>query len=228
MLVKKYNKVATLAFRFGMLGIFGQLLGLVLSVMLFKQIGDDGFSFFNHTLSELGSYGQSHYAVFVNGGLFFGGLCVVLFCLLSLQLVQSRWHYLFFLSLGLCYLAFAASGLFPVNVYHLHIVAIKYFFIFACSSLVFYGLFQLSATSFTFSIWHNALAFFAFIFLAGFLLLPSLGLGLTEGNEAFYNELLVGPGRPDLWWPAIIEWIGVATFSLWSCSVIYKITSSDS
>ncbi|MGS0729019.1 DUF998 domain-containing protein, partial [Shewanella sp. 0m-11] len=89
--------MSRLAFRFGMLGIFGQVLGLVLSIVMFEHFDGQGYSFLNHTLSELGSYGHSRYAVIVNGGLFFGGLCVVLFCLLSLQLGDSVWRYPFFI-----------------------------------------------------------------------------------------------------------------------------------
>ncbi|MGS0674741.1 DUF998 domain-containing protein [Shewanella sp. 0m-4] len=203
-----------------MLGIFGQVLGLVLSIVMFEHFDGQGYSFLNHTLSELGSYGHSRYAVIVNGGLFFGGLCVVLFCLLSLQLGDSVWRYPFFISLGLTYLAFAATGLFPINVYHLHIIAIKYFFIFGCCSLVSYIGFQLMAKEARFSILTQISALVAFVSMSAFLLLPLLSLDLTEGDGAFYNEMLLAPFRPEMWWPAVVQWIGVATFLTWSALVI--------
>ncbi|MGS0680529.1 DUF998 domain-containing protein [Shewanella sp. 125m-7] len=203
-----------------MLGIFGQVLGLVLSIVMFEHFDGQGYSFLNHTLSELGSYGHSRYAVIVNGGLFFGGLCVVLFCLLSLQLGDSVWRYPFFISLGLTYLAFAATGLFPINVYHLHTIAIKYFFIFGCCSLMFYATFQFMSAEPTFSVLSHICGAFAFLSMAAFLLLPLLALNLTEGNGEFFNEMLVDPSRPEMWWPAIVQWIGVATFLLWSALVV--------
>lgn len=220
MLVKKYSKVSRLAFRFGMLGIFGQVLGLVLSVLMFEQFDGKNFSFLSNTLSELGSYGHSYFAVIVNGGLFFGGLCVVLFCLLSLQLNASPWSYAFYVSLGLTYLAFAATGLFPINVYHLHIIAIKYFFIFGCVSLLLYGLQQLTVTEAQGTVLTYICGLFAFVFMTSFLLLPLLELGFTVGDSAFYDEMLAKPSRAEIWWPAIMQWASLVTFLFWTALVI--------
>lgn len=220
MLVQKYNKVSRLAFRFGMLGIFGQVLGLALSIALFEQFDGSGFNFLNHTLSELGNYGHSQYAVVMNGGLFFGSLCVVLFCLLSLQLGESSWRFPFYISLGLSYFSFAAMGLFPINVYHLHVIAIKYFFVFTCCSLLFYGCFLVADREVRFSLGSKISGLLALIIMSAFLFLPWLELGFTEGNEAFYNEMLVKSSRPELWWPAVIMWAGLATYLLWTVLVI--------
>ncbi|MCG9728784.1 DUF998 domain-containing protein [Shewanella sp. Isolate13] len=203
-----------------MLGIFGQVLGLVLSVLMFEQFDGKNFSFLSNTLSELGSYGHSYFAVIVNGGLFFGGLCVVLFCLLSLQLNASPWSYAFYVSLGLTYLAFAATGLFPINVYHLHIIAIKYFFIFGCVSLLLYGLQQLTVTEARGTTLTYIFALFAFVFMTSFLLLPLLELGFTVGDSAFYDEMLAQPSRAEIWWPAIIQWASLVTFLFWTALVI--------
>ncbi|WP_367277883.1 DUF998 domain-containing protein [uncultured Shewanella sp.] len=203
-----------------MLGIFGQVLGLVLSLLMFERFDGESFNFFSNTLSELGNYGHSYYAVIVNGGLFFGSLCVVLFCLLSLQLDTSPWSYLFYASLGLSYLALAAMGLFPINVYHLHVIAIKYFFIFGCSSLLFYGLYQLLAKESQRSVLTHVSGGLAFILMSSFLLLPLLELGFTEGDSAFYNEMLAEPTRAEIWWPAIIQWVSLTTFLFWTCLVI--------
>lgn len=220
MLVKKYNKVSTLAFRFGMLGIVGQVVGLVLSALMFQQFDGNGFSFLSNTLSELGSYGHSYFAVIVNGGLFFGGLCVVLFCLLSLQLEASPWSYLFYVTLGLTYFALAATGLFPINVYHLHIIAIKYFFIFGCVSLIVFGVKQLIVCERPRPILTYLFALLALVFMAAFLILPILELGFTVGDSAFYDEMLAEPSRAELWWPAIIQWASLITFLTWTCLVI--------
>ncbi|MCL1138466.1 DUF998 domain-containing protein [Shewanella pneumatophori] len=206
-----------------MLGIFGQLLGLTLSVFMFEQFDGSGFNFLNHTLSELGSYGRFQYAVVLNGGLFFGGLCVVLSCLLSVQLGDSPWRLPFFISLGLSFLALAAMGLFPINVYHLHIVAIKYFFVFGCVSLLFYGVYLLATNNKPVPLYNKISAVLAFLAMGAFLALPWFELGLTEGNSAFYNEMLVDPLRPEIWWPAITQWAGLATFLLWSALVINSI-----
>ncbi|WP_259649521.1 DUF998 domain-containing protein [Shewanella sp. MBTL60-007] len=203
-----------------MLGIFGQVLGLVLSVLMFEQFDGKNFSFLSNTLSELGSYGHSYFAVIVNGGLFFGGLCVVLFCLLSLQLNASPWSYAFYVSLGLTYLAFAATGLFPINVYHLHIIAIKYFFIFGCVSLLLYGLQQLTVTEAQGTVLTYICALFAFVFMTSFLLLPLLELGFTVGDSAFYDEMLAKPSRAEIWWPAIMQWASLVTFLFWTALVI--------
>ncbi|PKG57906.1 hypothetical protein CXF83_07575 [Shewanella sp. Choline-02u-19] len=223
MVARTNNKVSTLAFRFGMLGIFGLLLGLMLSVLTFKMYDGEGFSFLNHTLSELGHYGHSDFAVIINGGLFFGSLSAVLFCLFSLQIADSSWSYPFFACLGLTFFCLAAVGLFPINVYHLHIVAIKYFFIFGSVSSMFYGLYLFVGRGRLFSRSTSVLAIIAFVNMSAFLLVPLLGLELTEGGRAFYHELLVEMHRPAIWWPAIFEWVGIASFVAWSASVMLSL-----
>ncbi|MFT5787911.1 MAG: hypothetical protein ACI8SJ_000006 [Shewanella sp.] len=223
MVARTKNKVSTLAFRFGMLGIFGLLLGLILSVLAFEQYDGNGFSFFNHTLSELGHYGHSYFAVIINGGLFFGSLSAVLFCLFSLQIADSPWSYPFFVCLGLTFFSLAAMGLFPINVYHLHIVAIKYFFIFGTISSMFYGLYLLVGKGRLFSHSTTVFAFITFVTMSAFLLVPLLGFELTEGGRAFYHEMLVEIHRPTIWWPAILEWICIASFVSWSTSVMLSL-----
>ncbi|MCL1051143.1 DUF998 domain-containing protein [Shewanella abyssi] len=223
MVARTNNKVSTLAFRFGMLGIFGLLLGLILSVLTFEQYDGKGFNFLNHTLSELGNYGHSYFAVIINGGLFFGSLSALLFCLFSLQIADSPWSYPFFTCLGLTFFSLAAIGLFPINVYHLHTVALKYFFIFGSVSSIFYGLYLLVGRGRLFSRVTSVLAIITFVSMSAFLLPPLLGLELTEGGRAFYHEMLVEIHRPAIWWPAIFEWVGIASFVSWSTSVMLSL-----
>lgn len=223
MVARIKNKVSTLAFRFGMLGIFGLLLGLVASVLTFEQYDGRGFSFLNHTLSELGNYGHSYFAVIINGGLFFGSLSVVLFCLFSLQIADSPWSYPFFVGLALTFFSLAAVGLFPINVYHLHTTALQYFFIFGCVSSVLYGLYLLVGKGRLFSRATSILATCSFISMSAFLIVPLLGLELTEGDRAFYQEMLVEMHRPDVWWPAVFEWVGVACFLAWTTNVMLNL-----
>ncbi|WP_245603170.1 DUF998 domain-containing protein [Shewanella fidelis] len=227
MLVDKQIKVSKLAFRFGALGIFGQLLGLALSIAMFEQFDGAGFNFLNHTLSELGSYGRFQYAVVMNGGLFFGGLCVVLSCLLSMQLTGSPWRLCFFICFGLSFLSLSAMGLFPVNVYHLHIIAIKYFFVCGCLSALFYGVYLLRVPASQPSFLTKVITAMAFVVMGAFIVLPWFEFDLTEGNRAFYTEMLVDPLRPEIWWPAISQWVGLATFLLWSALVINSFSTEN-
>ena len=223
MVARMNNKVSTLAFRFGMLGVFGLLLGLILSVLTFEQYDGRGFNFLNHTLSELGNYGHSYFAVIINGGRLFGSLSVVLFCLFSMQIADSPWSYPFFACLALTFLSLAAVGLFPINVYHLHTTAIQYFFVLGSASSVLYGLYLLVGKGRLFSRTTSMLAVCSFVAMLAFLLLPLSGIELTEGGRAFYQEMLVEMHRPDIWWPAVFEWLGISCFVAWSSSVMLNL-----
>ncbi len=124
-----------MALSFGLLGLFGLLLGLGLVIWGYQSGDGREFSLLNHSLSELGSYGHSKLAVLLNGGLFFGSLSLVLCWLFTLQLSRLLSGHLLYLSLTLTCMALAGVGLFPVNVYHLHILMLKWFLSLAVSVL---------------------------------------------------------------------------------------------
>ncbi|MFV0596073.1 DUF998 domain-containing protein [Shewanella sp.] len=218
MTVTKMN-VATrgfaLATKFGFIGVFGLLLGIGVAVLGFEHTETRSFNFLNHTLSELGTYGHSSLAVVLNGGLFFGSLSIAFYCLSSLQTVSGFWGYPFFCALALTFLALACVGLFPVNVYHLHILALKWFFYFGSSSAICYllwaGLNSQRRQPLTL-----LLALVVLLSMMTFLYAPLLELGLTEGDRPFYQEMVLQLPRPDLWWPALLEWIGLGSLLAWT------------
>ncbi|MFB2659448.1 hypothetical protein [Shewanella mangrovisoli] len=222
MTVTKMN-VATrgfsLATKFGFLGIFGLLLGISVAVLGFDQTETRAFNFLNHTLSELGTYGHSALAVVLNGGLFFGSLSIVFYCLSSLQTVSGFWGYPFYCALALTFLALACVGLFPVNVYHLHILALKWFFYFGSSSAICYLLWA-GLNSQRRQPWTLLLALVVLLSMMTFLYAPLLELGLTEGDRPFYQEMVLQLPRPDLWWPALLEWIALGSLFSWTAALL--------
>ena len=208
------RKGSGLATKFGFLGLFGLLLGIVVAVVGFNCSEPETFNFLNYTLSELGTYGHSTYAVVLNGGLFFGSLSVVFYCLSSLQNVTSFWGYPFFLFLAFTFLALACVGLFPVNVYHLHILGLKWFFYFGSLSAISY-LVLVVASRLALRRLTVLLALMVFTSMMTFLYAPQLSLGLTEGGRAFYQEVVLQFPRPTLWWPALLEWLGLGSLLGW-------------
>lgn len=208
------KKGSVLATNFGFFGLFGLLLGIVVAVVGFNCSEPETFNFLNYTLSELGTYGHSAYAVVLNGGLFFGSLSVVFYCLSSLQNVTSFWEYPFFIFLALTFLALACIGLFPVNVYHLHIFGLKWFFYFGSLSAISYLVFVVASRSACCKL-TVLLALMVLASMLTFLYAPQLSLGLIEGDRPFYQEMVLQFPRPPLWWPALLEWIGLGSLLGW-------------
>lgn len=213
------TKGSALATKFGFFGILGLLLGICVAVWGFYDSETHSFNFLNHTLSELGVYGHSDFAVVLNGGLFFGSLSIVFYCLSSLQTVSGFWGYPFFGALALTFLALACVGLFPVNVYHLHILALKWFFYFGSLSAICYLLWA-GLNSQRQQPWTLLLALMVLVSMLTFLYAPLLELGLTEGGRPFYQEMVLQLPRPDLWWPALLEWIGLGSLLSWTVALL--------
>ncbi|MGL4711130.1 MAG: hypothetical protein ACRCWP_00800 [Shewanella sp.] len=206
---------SALAIKFGLWGIIGLLMGIVISIVAFNDSELHRFNFLNHTLSELGTYGHLSFAVILNGGLFFGSLSLVFYCLSSLQQVTSFWGYPFFISLAFTFLALASVGLFPVNVYHLHVLGLKWFFYLGSLSAIFYLVLVCFGKS-NFGRWTWLLALIVLCSMMTFLYAPQLNLGLTEGDRPFYQEMVIQLPRPRLWWPALLEWIGLGSLLCWT------------
>lgn len=213
------KKGSVLATKFGFLGLFGLLLGVVVAVVGFNYTEPETFNFLNYTLSELGTYGHSTYAVILNGGIFFGSLSIVFYCLSSLQSVISPWEYPFLSFLALTFLALACVGLFPVNVYHLHILGLKWFFSFGSLSALFYLILVVVSRA-PLSRLTVLLALIVLGSMVTFLYAPQLELGLIEGDRPFYQEMVLQFPRPTLWWPALLEWIGLGSLLSWMIALL--------
>ncbi|WP_299787116.1 hypothetical protein [uncultured Shewanella sp.] len=226
-MIEKSKKLTSLAFKFGALGIVGLLIGIILSAIGFQDFEGNNFNFFNHTLSELGQYGHSTFAVVINGGLFFGSLSLILYCLFSIQLIDSKLLYSLFLSLVFTFISLAATGLFPVNVYHLHTMAIKYFFYFGTVSSLLYLVYLLMKGRVFYSLWNAITGLLTFISFLAFLLLSHMDLGLISGDKHFYQEMVMQLPRPDIWWPATLEWLSLALFMLWGAGMVRSLRHQD-
>lgn len=219
------RKLSRLAFRFGLLGLFGHLIGLVFASLGFNDFNGQGFSFYNVTLSELGQYGHSGLAVVFNGGLFFGSLSLVLFCLFALQICDNPWLYpCLFLSI-LALFALAITGLFPINVYHLHTLGVEYFFHFAALSVASYlvYLLQQSYVDKRFSGKGSLiLCLLSLVIFGLFIVLAHVDMGLVADGRWFYHDMTMVEPRPAYWWPAILEWLSLSMFMLWIFSLVWS------
>ncbi|MBR9726494.1 hypothetical protein ACFOD0_06325 [Shewanella intestini] len=121
----KQNKISNLAFKFGMLGMTGVTMGMLIAIALEVTSLADFFSYcVYNSVSQLGTYSRSPSAVILNGGLFFGSLTASLGCVFALQASNGFAVRLFWLCIAVQFVSLAAMGLFPMNVYHLHINAL--------------------------------------------------------------------------------------------------------
>lgn len=218
--MEKPVRLARLAVGFGGLGIFGIIVSVAIALSGAVITSSEAISPLNYTLSELGNYGHSPFAVVLNGGLFFGSLSLVLFCLYSMPLTKTVSGALCYLAMAVACLTLAGIGLFPLNVYHLHILMLKWFFILGSMSSLFYLINLALGFQRVFKTWSWFPAGLALVGQSAFLVLPMLDLGLTEGNRPFYHEMVLDGGRPELWWPACIEWFSFSVFLLWIVTLL--------
>lgn len=217
----KINRISALAVRFGILGLLGLMVGIMGASFSYRGYDGEAFNFLNHTISELGNYGHSTAAVVLNGGLFFGGLSLVLFCLFSLQLLRSLWAYPFILLLSLAYAALALTGLFPLNVYHLHILGLKWFFYFASLSSLAFVCYMAITPRPRYSTWVIIPALLAFVTLTAFLFIPHLELGSIASDRPLYQKMVLTLPRPVIWWPAVLEWLSISFVLIWSSILLF-------
>lgn len=224
-MIEKSRKLSSLAFKFGVLGCAGLIGGIVLSVLGFQDFDGQGFNFLNHTLSELGHYGHSKFAVVINGGLFFGSLSLIMFCLFSIQLMDNRALYPLLIALVWTFISLATAGLFPVNVYHLHTAALQYFFYSGVMSSFLYLIYIFMKGRLFYSRWNALTASLTFISFLSFLLYSHQSLGFTTAGRPFYQEMVMILPRPDIWWPATLEWICIGLFMLWTLGLVASLKS---
>lgn len=194
---------------------------VLLAALLFTGTDGAPFSPFNVSVSELGTYGYSPLAVLANGGLFFGGLVLVLGSLQGLRTVQGL-GILVWLALAAAWLALALSGLFPSNVYHLHTAALKWFFY--CALLAGLGYLLWLALGKSKPQSPLALVFCALmlLFVSAFLLLPQLSLASVPFSRPFYEEAYSPYPRPLWWWPAALEWSSLLSLLLWQAEMLRR------
>ncbi|MFQ6371290.1 DUF998 domain-containing protein [Shewanella sp. YIC-542] len=216
------QRLIKLALGFGCMGLLGLVLGLGISIVGYDTLGEGSFCFNNHTMSELGNYGHSPLAVTLNGGLFFGSLCLVLFSLYSLQLASTITGTLSFLGLAITCLALAGIGLFPLNVYHLHVFMLKWFFIMGSVSALLYLVDQMVAQPSSGLRLGILPALVCCLSFGLFLFLPAFELDVTEGNRPFYHEMVLESLRPALWWPALLQWLSLGGFMLWLAALLWE------
>ncbi|WP_052074575.1 DUF998 domain-containing protein [Shewanella mangrovi] len=213
-------RLVRLAVGFGGLGIFGITIGVLVALVGAASVLSEHITPLNFTLSELGNYGHSPFAVVLNGGLFFGSLCLVLFCLYSMPLTKTVSGALCYLTMAIACLTLAGIGLFPINVYHLHTMMVKWFFILGSMSALFYLVNLSLGFQALFKTWSWLPAGLALVGQASFLILPLFKLGLTDGDRPFYHEMVLEGGRPEFWWPAVIEWFSFSVFLLWIVTLL--------
>ncbi len=195
--------------RIGLLGLLLLVLPSLAAALLYRGDTQSGFSFFNHTLSELGRYELSPLAIFVNGGLFFGGLSLI--AAFSCRLWLARHHRIqvvMYLSNIVLAVSLATIGLFPINLSELHGQAMS----------TFYVMTMVCALLYCVALWRHPPSRFGIVpaVIAG-----GLGFGAFTSQERQlmlmdrYAYGLFGDNRPGFWWPAIESWLLLASVGIW-------------
>ncbi|WP_144210394.1 hypothetical protein [Shewanella donghaensis] len=221
MIKSKTEKIARLAYLFGLLGLLGLALGIGLSVVIEHLKSNDNYSLLQFSISELGTYNKSSSALLINGGLFFGSLSLTMSALFGLQMSRTITGYFFWLSLIVTFLALAASGLFPLNVYHLHIKAVSIFIYFGLIS----GLLGIiEAIFFRHEKYWVPLIFACLMVIihGAILTRPFWGDSLGENplSEGLLFQAIVSQSpKPHTWWLSILFWSSIMTTWLWMLSL---------
>ncbi|MGZ9897635.1 hypothetical protein [Shewanella gaetbuli] len=228
--MSKKNNIKLLAIRFGWLGCFGIAIGFtIVSLLQISQADFSGFLWLQKSMSELGYYGDTDYAIIVNGGLFFGGLSITLACLFALQVTDGWMKYPFWLSLAGSFVAIAASGLFPLNVYHLHIYGLTlslWLVSFACLSFIIYAL-TLNLQQMKFSI---LLALICLSLNFCVLILPYFGVIPSPAITISMTDIIAASAsifpKPDFWWQALAHWLSMSVLILWVLTLLSWLNKS--
>lgn len=218
------DKIKQLSIRFGLLGCFGLFLGLAISIVIESTNASvDGFLLFKKSISELGYYGHSQSALLLNGGLFFGSLCIALANLFALQVTKGWLKYPFWFSFSASFLALAVTGLFPLNVYHLHLHGLSYLFIFVCFSSIAFMAYAIQIG------WREVklpllLATICLCLNLSVFILPYAGFIFAPFLTATYMDIIASSAtlspKPDLWWQAFTQWGSDITLVLWVLSLL--------
>ncbi|MCL1117260.1 MULTISPECIES: hypothetical protein [Pseudomonadati] len=223
------DKIKQLAIRFGLLGCLGLFVGLAFAIFIESaNSSSDGFLLFQKSISELGYYGHSPSALVLNGGLFFGSLCIALANLFALQVTNGWFKYPFWLSFSASFIALGATGLFPLNVYHLHLHGLSYLFIFVCCSCIAFMAYALQIG------WRQVkvpllLSIMCLMLNLSVFILPYAGtsapLITTTYMDIIASSATLAP-KPELWWQALVQWSSDITLILWVLSLLSWIKKS--
>ncbi|WP_345333904.1 hypothetical protein [Ferrimonas pelagia] len=198
-----------LANRVGIMGLLMLILPPLLAAWVYRGEAGESFSFLTHTLSELGRYDSSRLAVLINGGMFFGGLALVVsFSSRALSGRSTPISVSLAISGILLSLSVAACGLFPVNVGALHSHAMTALYVMTPVCALFYCFAILRDIP---PRWGVLPALAAAGCALALLLDPDRELMLMDR----YAYGLFGADRPTIWWPALTGWLLVLFVGIW-------------
>ncbi|GAA5190578.1 DUF998 domain-containing protein [Ferrimonas gelatinilytica] len=207
--------------RLGIIGLLLLVIPPLLAGWVYRGEAGERFSFLTHTLSELGRYDTSSLAVLVNGGMFFGGLALLV------SFSSRRWHrhsapisWSLKLSGILLSLSVAACGLFPVNVGQLHSDAMTALYLMTPISAVLYCFAILKESP---PRWGMLPALAATGCALSMLADPRRDLLLMDR----YAYGLFGADRPTLWWPALNGWLLLLFVGIWLLYALVLIQRSN-
>ncbi|QIZ77416.1 hypothetical protein [Ferrimonas lipolytica] len=195
--------------RVGLFGLALIVITCVIAAIVYRGDAGENFSFLTHTLSELGRYRTSEWALLANGGLFFGGLSLVASFAMRLWLVKDKEiKVALYLSGIVLSLIIAGVGLFPINVGSLH----------AGTVVAFYLVSPICAVLYCVSLWREK------AFLWGIIPAVLTSYFAIDAFSCACGELLLmdryafglfGDARPDIWWPAARSWLLLFSVGGW-------------
>ncbi len=209
-----------------MLGFFGVILAIGTAILL--QSAEVGIAnLLPISLSELGTYSRSPSALILNGGIFFSGLTMALACLFAMQLSPKPWGALFWITFALMFVAFAATGLFPMNVYHLHLHAITAYISFGVLSSCYCLLYCFSMPK-NERLLIMGLALTVCLIQVTQILLPQYFAWVTGRDFTEYkvvvDSITSKPPQPAVWWQAMLMWLSVLFNLFWLLAMLRQMS----
>ncbi|QIR13809.1 hypothetical protein [Shewanella aestuarii] len=220
----KRDRIKQLAVRFGFLGCFGIFIGIALASGLdISEHASMGFLPLHKSISELGYYGHANFALVVNGGLFFGSLCIALSSLFALQITSGWLKYPFWLFLTASFIAQAATGLFPLNVYHLHVGALSFAILFSSIASVFFIVYVMQMKGQRLML-PLVLAICCLLVNLSMFALPYAGIIASPTPTMTYIDLIADSAtiapKPALWWQSLLQWLSCFSLIIWVVSLL--------
>ncbi|OPX24433.1 MAG: hypothetical protein B1H05_05135, partial [Candidatus Cloacimonas sp. 4484_140] len=188
-------------------------MGSVITALLYHGTQEEGYSPFNHFISELGQRGVSEYAGVFNIGLIIGGLLCALF-MIGLGLYIKKFYSYIASAVGVVSCIFCGLvGVFPMNNMSIHVPVALTFFRSGLLVVLLFTLIFIFDKQRKISKWMIIPGGITVLAFAAFLFIPKM-LGYATGTSLSVPEV-----RPAFWLNQFLEWLVFLTVICWVLSL---------
>lgn len=202
-------RVTSLATGAGLFGSAAVAATSLLAALAYTGTAGEPYSPLDHWVSELGEIGVSSLATLFNVGLVIGGLCFAIF-MIGLAMVRSGPLRYLFGAIGVAAgIAGAFVGVFPMNGPGPHTLAALAFFDLGWIAVGLASLDIARHPDRRFPVWLAA--------LGAATVLACLAFIVSIASLDASTEALAAPDvRPEVWTPAVLEWLTIAGILGWT------------